>query len=392
MHKNLNIGIVGYKFMGRAHSNAWIKAPLFFDVPARPVLKAACGRHKESLQEFADKWGWQEIETDWRKMITRQDIDIIDIALPQHLHYEIAIAAAREGKHIFCEKPLAMNSRQAEEMLQVCEDNGVVHYLNHNYRRTPAISLAKRMIDEGRLGRIFHWRCAYQQDWIVDPEFPLTWQLQKETAQAGPQWDLNSHCVDLARFLVGEIISVTSMQTNFIKERPLADESTTGNLQAESKGDEMGEVTVEDAALMLVQFENGAIGSFEATRFATGRKNKLSFEIYGSKGSITFDLEKMNELQYFSNQDTDDLKGFRTILATEPTHPYIKSWWPPGHIIGYEHSFIHAAVDFLYAVDGKGTISPNFHDGLKTIEILEAGVASAQSKQQITFNEEYYGI
>ncbi len=372
--------------MGRAHSNAWLKAPLFFDVAAKPVLKAACGRHEPSLKKFAERWGWQETETDWKKLISRADIDVIDIALPQHLHYEIAMAAAKEGKHIFCEKPLAMSVKQAEEMLRVCEDNRVVHYLNHNYRCVPAIALAKKIIDDGLLGRLFHWRAAYQQDWIVDPEFPLTWQLQKETAQAGPQWDLNSHCVDLAHYLIGPVASVMGMCINFITERPLANETSTGNLQAEAKGSERGPVTVEDATLMMVQFKNGVMGSFEATRFATGRKNKLSFEIYGSKGSITFDLERMNELMFFSAEDTNTAQGFRKIMVTESEHPYVKSWWPPGHIIGYEHSFIHAVVDFIDAVENNKPISPNFSDGLAAMKVLEAGLQSAETKQQITLN------
>jgi predicted dehydrogenase len=381
--KKLNIGIIGYKFMGRAHSNAWKKAPLFFDLPAQLVLKVACGRQEISLKEFATKWGWEETETDWKKLITRSDIDIIDISLPQHLHYEIAIAAAKEGKHIFCEKPMAMNSRQAEEMLKVCEENKVTHYLNHNYRRTPAIALAKKMIEEGFVGRIFHWRCAYQQDWIVDPGFPLTWQLRAETAQAGPQWDLNSHCVDLAHYLVGTIKTVSALTTNFIKERPLADESTSGNLSAAAIENKTGPVTVEDAALMMVEFENGAIGSFEASRFSTGRKNKMSFEIYGSKGSISFDLERMNELQVYSLDDQEGRQGFKTILATDPSHPYMTGWWPPGHIIGYEHSFVHAVVDFVKAVSEHTAIEPNFRDGLAIIKVLEAGIASAQTGNKI---------
>lgn len=383
MKKQLNVGIVGYKFMGRAHSNAWKKAPLFFDTPTTPVLKVACGRHQESLSEFADNWGWEETETDWQKLINRPDIDIIDIALPQNLHYEVALAAAKAGKHIFCEKPLSMNSGQAEEMLKACQENGVKHYLNHNYRRTPAVSLAKKMINEGKIGRIFHWRCTYQQDWIVDPAFPLTWQLKKETAQAGPQWDLNSHAVDLAHFLVGDITSVTALTTNFIKQRPIADEAASGSLSGKSKNEEMGEVTVEDAALMMVNFENGAIGSFEATRFATGRKNRLNFEIYGSNGSLVFDMERMNELQYFSNTDAEGEQGFRTILATESVHPYAGNWWPAGHIIGYEHAFVHAVVDFLQAIEDKTDIKPDFADGLKIIRVLEAGLRSAESGQRV---------
>jgi predicted dehydrogenase len=382
--KTLNVGIIGYKFMGRAHSNAWKKASLFFDLPAGIALKAACGRHEASLKEFADKWGWEDTETDWKKLITRDDIDIIDIALPQHLHYEIAVAAAREGKHLFCEKPLAMTSRQAEEMLRTCEDNKVKHYLNHNYRRTPAIALAKQLIEDGRIGRIFHWRAAYQQDWIVDPEFPLTWQLKKETAQAGPQWDLNSHCVDLAHHLVGPIAKVTALTTNFITERPLADEASTGNLMAEAIAGQKGRVTVEDAALMMARFQNGAIGSFEATRFATGRKNRLSFEIYGSKGSLAFDLEKMNELQFYDGSDDAETRGFRTILATEVTHPYIKNWWPPGHIIGYEHAFVHAVADFISAIADGTQIAPNFSDGVRILKVLEAGIESATQSKTIT--------
>lgn len=384
--KEINVGLIGYKFMGRAHSNAWKKAPLFFDTSLMPVLKVVCGRQEASLKEFAQKWGWQETETDWKKLIVRPDIDIIDIALPQHLHYEIAIAAAKEGKHIFCEKPMAMNTKQAEEMLRVCEENKVTHYLNHNYRRTPAIALAKSMIDQGLLGKIFHWRGAYLQDWIVDPEFPLTWQLRKETAQAGPQWDLNSHSVDLAQYLVGAIKSVSCLTTNFIKERPLADETTSGNLSATAQAGEKGAVTVEDAALMLVEFENGAIGSFEASRFATGRKNHNTFEIYGSKGSLLFDLENMNEIQFYSTEDPEGLQGFRKILTTDATHPYVKNWWPAGHIIGYEHAFVHAVVDFISAIAENKTIAPNFNDGLKILQVLEAGLLSAQTGQRITLN------
>ncbi|RKY03299.1 MAG: gfo/Idh/MocA family oxidoreductase [Spirochaetes bacterium] len=381
--KEVNVAIIGYKFMGKAHSNAWIKAPLFFDLPLKPVLKVACGRHKEPLQEFANRWGWQEIETDWRKVVQRDDIDIIDIATPQNTHHDIAVEAAKAGKHIFCEKPIAMNAQQAKEMYEVAEDNKVVHYLNHNYRRCPAVMLAKQLIDEGKVGRIFHWRGAYLQSWIVDPNFPLTWHLRKETAGMGPHIDLNSHSIDLARFLVGEIKSVAAMTAQFISERPLPDEVAAGTFKAAVKGTEKGKVTVEDAAFMIVEFENGALGSFEATRFAPGRKNYNYFEIYGEKGSIIFDFERMNELQYFSSVDPDYAQGFRTILATEPVHPYISSWWPPGHIIGYEHEFVHAVADFLKAIDSGGKIEPNFYDGYKGMLVIDAGMKSAETGQKV---------
>ncbi|MEI6713543.1 MAG: Gfo/Idh/MocA family oxidoreductase [Verrucomicrobiota bacterium] len=383
MKSELRIGLIGSKFMGRAHSNAWKKAGSFFDIPLRPVLQVVCARQQNSLQEFATQWGWQHTETDWKKVVSNPDVDVVDIALPQHLHFEVALAAAREGKHIFCEKPLAMNTRQAEEMLRACEENKVVHYLNHNYRRTPAIAFARKLIEDGKIGRIFHWRSAYQQDWIVDPEFPLTWQLRAETAQAGPQWDLNSHAVDLAHYLVGPIKTVSGLTAQFVHERPLADESSSGNLSANALAETKGKVTVEDAALMLVQFANGAVGSFEASRFATGRKNALTFEIYGSKGSLKFDLERMNELQFFSTDDADGCQGFRTIQTTEASHPYAGSWWPPGHIIGYEHSFVHAAVDFIRAIASGTTIEPNFASGVQILKVLEAGLASALTQKQV---------
>ena len=382
--KKINIGIIGYKFMGRAHSNAWKKVSSFFDMPYEPVLKVACGRNEKNLTEFADRWGWEEIELDWRNLIARDDIDIIDIALPQHLHCEIALEAAKAGKHIFCEKPIAMNSTEAQSMLSACEENKVLHYLNHNYRRVPAIALAKKMIDEGLIGKIYHWRSAYQQDWVMNPEFPLTWQLKKDKAQAGPQWDLNSHCVDLAHYLVGSILDVTALMSNFISHRPLAQENTVGNLKALASDAGLGEVTVEDAALMLVNFTNGAVGSFEATRFANGCKNKLTFEIFGSKGSITFNLEKLNELRFYSSLDESSIQGYRDIIVTEENHPYISKWWPPGHIIGYEHTFIHAVADFINAISSGDPIHPNFADGLEVIKVLEAGMDSSMEKRTKT--------
>ena len=379
----LNVGIIGYNFMGKAHSNAWLQAPKFFDLALQPVLRAACGRNEEAVKAFAENWGWESIETDWRKLVERQDIDIVDISLPQHLHYEVGIAAAKNGKHIFCEKPLCFTYAQAEEMLKAAEDNGVVHYLNHNYRRTPAVMLAKQLIKEGKIGRIFHWRGCYQQDWIVDPNFPLTWHLQKEYAHAGPQWDLNSHSVDLARFLVGEIKSVSGLTANFIAERPLPGKGAATFSAGERVDSEMGKVTVEDAALMMVEFENGAVGSFEATRFATGRKNYNNFEIYGSKGSIRFNLERMNELEFFSSEDDHQTQGFRTIMVTESSHPYIENWWPPGHIIGYEHAFIHGVADFIDAIAKGVPVYPNFEDGAKVIAVLEAGLKSAKTGSRV---------
>jgi predicted dehydrogenase len=283
--RKMNVGIIGYQFMGKAHSNAWIKAPLFFDLKIKPELKVACGRNKEAVTAFAEKWGWQEVETDWKKVVENPDIDIIDISLPQHLHYEVAMAAAKNGKHIFCEKPLAHSRKQAEEMLKAAEDNGVLHYLNHNYRRIPAVKLAKQLIEEGKIGRVFHWRGAYQQDWIIDPDFPLTWQLKKETAHAGPHWDLNSHSVDLAHYLVGDIKTVSCLTTNFITERPLPTQGETA-FSSGTANTEMGKVTVEDTALMMVEFENGAVGSFEATRFATGRKMLTLLRFMAAKAAL----------------------------------------------------------------------------------------------------------
>jgi len=384
--KKLNVGMIGYKFMGKAHSNAWKKAPYFFDVPVEPVLKVACGRHAGPLKAFADRWGWEEIETDWKKVIDREDIDIVDIGVPTHLHHEIALAAAKAGKHIFCEKPMAVSYNQAKEMFEAARENGITHYLNHNYRRCPAVRLAKQLIDDGKIGRIFHWRGAYLQSWIVDPQFPLTWHLQKETAGSGPHYDLNSHSVDLARYLVGEIKSVACMTTQFIPERPLPDEEAAGTFKGATTGEGMGKVTVEDAAFMLVEFENGALGSFEATRFAPGRKNYNYFEIYGSQGSLIFDLERMNELKFFSNEDPENAQGFRTIIATEACHDYMENWWPPGHIIGYEHEFVHAVVDFLAAVENGATIEPNFYDGMKEMQILDAGLKSAEDGRKLVLS------
>ncbi|MFW6182355.1 MAG: Gfo/Idh/MocA family protein [Chloroflexota bacterium] len=385
--KSMNVAIIGTKFMGKAHSNAWLNTPRFFDLEIKPVLKVAVGRNEEELKAFADNWGWEETSTDWQEVVERDDVDIVDISVPTHLHHPIAVAAAKAGKHIFCEKPFAMNVEQAREMYETAEEAGIVHYLNHNYRRVPAVLLAKRMVEDGEIGEIFHWRSAYLQDWIVDPNFPLTWHLQKDKAGAGAHYDLGTHSVDLARFLVGEPVAITAMTANFIKERPLPGAGAATFSAGESGTTEKGEVTVDDASFMLAEFENGALGSFETSRFAPGRKNYNYFEIYGSKGSIVFNLERMNELQLFRRDDPAYAQGFRTIMVTEAgEHDYIANWWPPGHIIGYEHEFHHAVKDFVEAVANEQPVAPNFYDGLKEIEILTAAMTSAQEGVKVTLD------
>ncbi|NQS92115.1 MAG: Gfo/Idh/MocA family oxidoreductase [Chloroflexi bacterium] len=381
--KEMNVAIIGYKFMGKAHSNAWKNVTNFFDVPIKPVMKVACGRDKDAVQAFADNWGWEEIETDWKNVVERDDIDIIDISTPPNLHYPIALAAAKAGKHIFCEKPIALSADEALKMYEAAEDAGVVHYVNHNYRRCPAVMLAKEMIDDGKLGQIYHWRGCYLQSWTMDPNFPLTWHMIKDQAGMGSNGGINSHSVDLARFLVGEIKSVTGMMKTFIKERPLPGAGAATFSAGSGEVTEKGKVELEDAISMIVEFENGALGSFDATTFAIGRENYNYFEIYGSKGAVIFNLERMNELQYYSSEDAVGEKGFRTILATDPSHPYIANWWPPAHNIGYEHEFHHAVVDFLKGVDSGGGIQPNFYDGYLGMKVLEAGINSAESKKQI---------
>jgi len=381
--REINVALIGCRFMGKAHSNAWKNAPHFFDMNVQPVLKVACDTNEEVLGEFARRWGWQETETDWRKIVARADIEVIDIATPPNVHCEIAVAAAEAGKHVFCEKPIALSAAEAGRMCQAAERNGIVNYLNHEYRRCPAIALARQLIDEGKIGRIFHWRGAYLQSWLVDPNFPLTWHLRKETAGSGAQSGINSHSVDLARYLVGEIKSVVAMKTTFVKERPLAGEAAGTFHAAGAAGGPKGKVTVEDAISMIVEFENGALGSFEASTFAPGRKNFSYFEIYGDKGSLIFNLERMNELQFFSTDDPEHAQGFRTILATEPCHKYMANWWPPGHSIGFEHEFHHAVVDFLDAIDKGTAVTPNFHDGLKGMEVLEAGLEAARSGTKV---------
>ena len=381
--KTLNVAIIGTGFMGKAHSNAWERTHKFFQLGIKPVMKVACDTETDCTTTFANNWGWENIETDWRKVVERKDVDIVDICTPTWLHQEIAIAAAQNGKHIFCEKPITLSYAGAKEMFEAAEKAKVVHYVNHNYRRAPAVTFARQLIDEGKIGTIYHWRGTYLQDWITDPKFPLTWHLQKKFAGAGPHYDLNSHSVDLGRYLVGDIQAVTAMMKTFITERPLPGVGA-GTFKAGSGATDMAQVTVDDAAFMLAEFENGALGSFEASRFANGRKNYNYFEIYGSKGSLIFNLERMNELQYLDLSDAADEQGFRTILVTNSTHPYIAAWWPPGHIIGYEHEFSHAIVDFLTAIEKGTMIAPNFYDGMKAMQVLEAAMKSAETGKKVT--------
>lgn len=374
--ENLRIGILGHRFMGRAHSNGWSQTTKFFDPPYKPVLQVACGREKEDLQTFADRWGWAEIETDWKQVMERDDIDVIDISLPTFMHAETAIAAAEAGKHIFCEKPICNNSEQARAMYAAAKKAGVVHYVNHNYRRCPAVALAKRMIDDGELGEIYHWRGAYQQSWLINPDHPLDWKLKKDTAAAGPLWDLGSHAVDLAHYLVGDFANITCQGKQFTEERPLA-----------SNPSETGKVEVECAANMMGEFTNGALATIETTRYATGRRNRHTFEVYGSKGALTWDMEDMNRLQFFDNGSPDHLVGFRDILVTERSHEYANAWWPPGHIIGYEQTFVHACNDFMHAIKEGRTLDPDFEEGIKLIEVLEAALKSMETGARVEIQQ-----
>ena len=374
MADTIKVGLIGYKFMGKAHSNAYRQVAAFYDVPLQPEMTVICGRDEAAVQAAAAQLGWREHATDWQQVIGRADIGLIDVSTPGDTHYEIAIAAAEAGKHILCEKPLANSLDEARKMQEAVERAGVVAMVNFNYRRVPAIQVAKRLIDEGRIGEIRHWRAVYLQDWIVDPEFPLVWRLQKDLAGSGALGDIGAHIADLARFLVGEIEEVNGLLKTFIKERPLPSETTGLTASASTQ---RGQVTVDDAALFLARFANGAVGTFEATRFATGRRNRNSFEINGSRGSIVFDLERMNELQFYSADDPPEAQGFRTILVTEGVHTYMDAWWPPGHIIGWEHTFTHGVLDLLKGIVKNESPAPTFADGVRCQAILDAVERSA---------------
>ncbi len=369
--RTLAVGLIGYNFMGKAHSNAWRQAPRFFNLPASIRLKTICGRNRAAVKKAATKLGWENAQTDWRHVIDDSEIDVVDICTPNDTHCEIAIAAAQAGKAILCEKPLARNVDEAEKMMRAVKRARVVNMVCHNYRRVPAIALAKQMMERGDLGkRIFHFRARYAQGWIVDPNFPLVWRLQSGVAGSGALGDIFSHIVDLARYLVGEFSEVCGMTETFVKQRPL-----------EKNRRVKGKVTVDDAVTMIGHFKSGALASLEATRFATGRKNSLTLEVNGSAGSLFFDLEEMNRLKFFSTRDPKDREGFRDIIVTEPSHPYIDKWWPPGHILGYEHTFIHTIADFVQAVVDRKSAQPSFEDGLRNQRVLDGIRKSAQTKR-----------
>jgi predicted dehydrogenase len=379
--QRLGVGMVGYSFMGVAHSQAWRNVNRFFEVPAQVDMTAIAGRNADAVADAADTLGWRESTTDWRSLLTRDDIDVIDICTPGDSHAEIAIAALEAGKHVLCEKPLANTVDEAESMVaaaSAAREKGVRSMVGFNYRRVPAIAFARKLIEDGRLGTIRHVRANYLQDFITDPDFPLIWRLKKDQAGSGALGDIGAHIIDLSQFLLGQdITEVSALLETFIKQRPLSEASS--GLSA-SGGAEMGEVTVDDAALFLGRFSDGAVGTFEATRFASGRKNAIWLEINGSDGSLAFDFESMNELQFHDHTESADVAGFRRILVTEDTHPYVAAWWPPGHVLGYEHTFTHEMRDFVEAVATGGDPSPSFEDGLRVQRVLDAVEGSAASR------------
>ncbi len=367
--KTLNIALIGYKFMGKAHSQAWRTVGRFFDLDTQPVMKVVCGRDTDAVARFADRWGWEDSSADWKAVVERDDVDLVDIAAPGNVHCEIVVAAAQAGKHVFCEKPLTFTVAEGKEMLAAVRDAGVKHMVNFNYRRCPAVSLAKQMIGAGQLGDIRHARFTYLQDWLVDPEFPMNWRLRKETAGSGAHGDLAAHSIDLARFLVGEIGEVVGMQQTFITERP-AEGSSDGLTAIAAEGTE--QVSVDDCSVFLAKFAGGAFGTFEATRLAPGRKNHNRFEINGSRGSLAWCFEDLNVLEFYSTADPSTQRGFRRIIATEGDHPYAGNWWPPGHMLGYEHGFTNAISDLVQDIALDRPCVPDFHDGTQCVAVLEA--------------------
>jgi predicted dehydrogenase len=368
----LGIGMAGYAFMGRAHSQAWRTVGNFFDIPMHVDMAAICGRDPDRVAEAAATLGWRTSETDWRALIERDDIQLVDVCTPGNSHCEIAIAALDAGKHVLCEKPLANSTEEAALMVAAADRaarKGIRAMVGFNYRRLPATMLASRMVAEGKLGQIRHVRAVYLQDWIVDPEFPLVWRLRQEAAGSGALGDLGAHIVDLSQFITGQqITSVSALTETFVRERPLPSHTDNGA---------RGPVTVDDAALFLARLSGGAVATYEASRFATGRKNALRLEINGSAGSLAFDLERLNELEYYDASDPAVSQGFTRILVTEPEHPYVSAWWPPGHGLGYEHSFTHEVRDLIHGIAEGSDPRPTFADGFQVQRVLDAVERSA---------------
>ncbi|HEY4463488.1 MAG TPA: Gfo/Idh/MocA family oxidoreductase [Streptosporangiaceae bacterium] len=382
----LGIGLVGYGFMGAAHSSAWRNVARVFDVPLRPRMAALCGRDAPAARAAAQRFGWASAETDWRALITRDDVQLVDICAPGDVHAEIAIAALEAGKHVLCEKPLANTVAEAEAMAEAAERagrHGVQAMTGFNYRRVPAIALARQLVAAGRLGPLRHVRAAYLQDWLADPAAPMTWRLRRERAGSGALGDIGAHAVDLAQYLTGEpLTGVSGLMTTFVTERPLATAGDTASGPA--PGVQYGTVTVDDAALFTGRLASGTLASFEATRSAAGRKNALRVELNGEQGSLAFDLERLNELGFYDRTEASATAGFRRIVVTEPVHPYMDAWWPPGHVIGWEHTFVHQARDLLAAIAAGTAPQPSFADGLQVQRVLAAVAGSAADASRWT--------
>ena len=385
--RTLAVAMVGHAFMGAAHSQAWRTAPRFFDLPLEPTMSVLCGRDARRAAEAAARLGWAESATDWRAVVARDEVDLVDICTPGDSHAEIAIAALEAGKHVLCEKPLANTVAEAEEMAAAADrarTAGVRAMVGFTYRRVPAIALARRLVAEGRIGEVRHVRAQYLQDWIADPQAPHSWRLDKEKAGSGALGDIGAHIVDLTQFITQDRITEVSGQlATFVKERPVATAHSglSGTVSETAGAGETAPVTVDDAAVFLAKFTGGAVGVFEATRFATGRKNAIRIEINGAKGSLAFDFEDMNVLQLFDATEPDETAGFKRILVTEPGHPYVAAWWPPGHGLGYEHGFTHQVVDLVTAIAEGTDPTPTFADGLQVQRVLAAVETSSDTRQ-----------
>ena len=391
--KTLGIGLVGTKFMGKAHSNAWMSAPRFFDLPLHVAMRAVAGTKVAEVAEFAQRWGWQCCSDDWHDLVSDPQVGLIDNCTPNHVHAEVSIAALAAGKHVACEKPLAGTLADARAMVKAAKKaKGQKTFVWFNYRRCPAVALAHQLVRDGRLGKLFHVRASYLQDW-GGPDTPLLWRFQADQAGSGAHGDLNAHIIDMARFVTGQEFTEVSgaIEHTFVKERAIV-ESAGGAISgrgAKAKGKRTGRSTVDDAVLFLARFSGGAIGSFEATRLATGNKNRNQIEVNGEHGSIKFDFERMNELQWWDNTAPKALQGWTTIMCTEGVHPYAGNYWPPAHLIGYEQGFVSMAADIAMVLGGSKPVVPlpDFEDALKTQCVLEAAVLSARERRPVSLKE-----